>query len=217
MNDPRLERLRALIDPVSTAVVTMELQQGIVGEGVTLPALRDQCVAAGTLVAAGRVCTVARAVGARVVHCTAEHRADGAGFVANCRIFNLSYKQKAADGHFATEIGTPGVALIPELDAQPSDVVVARMHGMSPFMSTSLDQVLRNMGIKTVVACGVSLNLGIFGLALNAVDLGYQVIVVRDAVAGVPAAYADAVLDNSISMLATIVTADELAAAWQKA
>jgi biuret amidohydrolase len=68
-----------------------------------------------------------------------------------------------------------------------------------------------------VVACGVSLNLGIFGLALNAVDLGYQVIVVRDAVAGVPAAYADAVLDNSISMLATIVTADELAMAWQTA
>jgi biuret amidohydrolase len=215
MSDARLDRVRALIDPATTAVVTMELQQGIVGEGVTLPALRDQCVEAGTLVAAGRVCAAARAVGARVVHCTAEHRADGAGFVANCRIFNLAHKQKASTGHFATEVGTAGAALIPELDAQRSDVVVARMHGMSPFMSTSLDQMLRNMGIKTVIATGVSVNLGVFGLVLNAVDLGYQAIVVRDAVAGVPAAYADAVIENSLSMLATIVTADELDAAWR--
>jgi biuret amidohydrolase len=214
MNDARLDRLRALIDPSSTSVVTMELQRGVVGDRVTLPALRDECLATGTIVNAARVCAAARAAGARVVHCTAEHRADGAGFLANCRIFNLAHKQKAADGHFATEIGTPGAELVPELGAEPNDVVVSRMHGMSPFMSTSLDQMLRNMNTKTVIACGVSLNLGIFGLALNAVDLGYQVIVVRDAVAGVPAAYAEAVLENSIAMLATIVTTDELLAAW---
>jgi biuret amidohydrolase len=210
----RLDRLRALVVPACTAVLTMELQEGIVGDRVLLPALRDRCRETGTINTAARVCAAARACGARVVHCTMEQRADGAGFRANCRIFALGAKQKATTGHWDTEIGTPGADLVPELGVQPSDVVVPRMHGMTPFMGTSLDQVLRNMGITTIVVTGVSVNLGIFGIALNGVDLGYQVIVVRDAVAGVPADYADAVLDNSIAMLATIVTADELEASW---
>jgi biuret amidohydrolase len=46
------------------------------------------------------------------------------------------------------------------------------------------------------------------------VDLGYQVVIVRDGIAGVPREYADAVIENSLSMLATVVTADELLAAW---
>lgn len=143
-----------------------------------------------------------------------EQRADGAGFVANCRIFGLGAKQRAATGSWATEVGTAGAELIQELEVAPTDIVVARMHGMTPFMSTCLDQVLRNMGIGTVVATGVSVNLGIIGLALNAVDLGYQVVVVRDAVAGVPTDYAAAVIDNSLSMLATIVTANEINDVW---
>ena len=43
--------------------------------------------------------------------------------------------------------------------------------------------------MTTVVATGVSVNVGIMGLCLSAVDLGYQVVLVRDAVAGVPAEY----------------------------
>jgi nicotinamidase-related amidase len=83
---------------------------------------------------------------------------------------------------------------------------------MTPFTSTSLDQILRNLGVTTVVATGVSVNLGVFGMALSALDLGYQVVLVRDAVAGVPAEYAQAVIDQSLSMIATVVTADELLA-----
>jgi len=46
------------------------------------------------------------------------------------------------------------------------------------------------------------------------VDLGYQVVVPRDAVAGVPASYADAIIDNTISMLATVTTTNDLIEAW---
>ena len=53
-----------------------------------------------------------------------------------------------------------------------------------------------------MVAAGVSLNLGIPGLALEAVNLGYRVTVVTDAVAGVPEEYALAVLEHTVSLLA---------------
>ena len=85
---------------------------------------------------------------------------------------------------------------------------------MTPFTSTALDQMLRNMGVTTVVATGNSVNIGVLGLVMSAVDLGYQVVVPRDAVAGVPVSYANAVLDNTITMLATVTTTNDLIAAW---
>jgi nicotinamidase-related amidase len=208
------DRLRTLVDPASTAVLTMELQQGVVGDGALLPALVERVAETGTVAHAAQVCRAARAAGARVVHCTAEHRADGAGATENCKIFALGAKLRREHGVVPTEIGTPGAALVPELGPEPSDVVVARMHGMTPFMSTSLDQMLRNMGITTVVATGVSVNLGILGLSINAIDLGYQVVLVRDAVAGIPADYADSVIEHTLSMIATVTTTDELCALW---
>lgn len=208
------DRLRALTDPANTAVLTMELQNGVVGEGALLPALVEQVAAAGTIAAAARVCRSAREVGARVVHCTAEHRADGAGATDNCKIFAMADKLRREEGVVPTEVGTPGAALVAELGPEPSDVIVARMHGMTPFMSTSLDQMLRNMGVTTIVATGVSVNVGILGLCINAVDLGYHVVLVRDAVTGLPVDYADAVIDHTLSMLATVTTADELCARW---
>jgi nicotinamidase-related amidase len=66
-----------------------------------------------------------------------------------------------------------------------------------------------------VVATGVSVNLGVFGMVLTALDLGYQVVLVRDAVAGVPPEYAEAVIENSLSLVSTVVTSDELVAAWK--
>jgi nicotinamidase-related amidase len=50
---------------------------------------------------------------------------------------------------------------------------------------------------------------------LSALDLGYQVVIPRDAVAGVPAEYAQAVVDNSLSLIATIVTSADVLAAWR--
>jgi len=49
---------------------------------------------------------------------------------------------------------------------------------------------------------------------MSAVDLGYNVVIVRDGVCGVPREYAEAVLENSLSLLATIASADDVIAAW---
>lgn len=208
------DRLRAIVDPAHTVVLTMELQKGVVGDQALLPALPEVVRELGVLDAAGRVCRAARAGGMRVVHATVRGRSDGAGQTVNCRIFALGAKRRAETGSLPTDEGQPGVELADELDVQPSDVEVPRIHGMTPFTSTSLDQVIRNLGARTIVLMGVSLNLGITGAALSALDLGYQVVIVRDAVAGLPKAYGDAVLDNTLAMIATVVTADELLAAW---
>ncbi len=208
------ERLRSLVAPAQTAVVTMELQKGIVGDEAILPALPLAVGECGLLDVAGRVCRAARSHGVRVLHAVMEERADGAGQAVNCKIFAIGAKRRAEFGHGPTDSGRPGVALVDELDVQPSDIRVPRMHGMTPFNGTELDPVMRNLGVRTVVLMGVSLNLGITGAALSALDLGYQVIIVRDAVIGLPKEYGEAVLQNTLSMISTIVTADELLASW---
>lgn len=208
--------LRSIVEPTTTAVLTMELQEGVVGPVALMPALVDEVARTGMLGVVRRVCDAARDTGARVVHCTAVSRADGAGGATNCRIFALTDRMRRAQGSTPTDIGSPGAALVEGLE-DPRDIVVPRLHGMTPFTSTSLDQILRNLGTKTVVVTGVSVNLGVFGMTLSALDLGYQVVIVRDAVAGVPVEYAEAVLEHSLSLVATIVTADELLAAWDAA
>ena len=213
-SDRDRQRLASLVAPGSTAVLTMELQRGVVGPGAAMGALAEQAAAAGTVEAAAAVCAAARTAGARVVHCVVETRPDGAGGAVNCRILGLADRIRRETGASPTDAGSDGARLVPELGDDPRDLVVSRGHGLTPFTSTSLDQTLRNLGVTTVVATGVSVNVGVLGLCLSAVDLGYQVVLVRDAVAGVPAHYADAVIEHSLAMLATVTTSAQLLEAW---
>ncbi len=208
------QRLAALVAPSTTAVLTMELQRGVVGPGGMMKALVDRVEAAGTVSAAAAVCAAARSVGARVVHCVVETRPDGAGGVVNCRILGLADRLRREGGISPTAAGSDGARLVAELGPDPRDLVVPRWHGLTPFTSTSLDQTLRNLGVTTVVATGVSVNVGVLGMCLSAVDLGYQVVLVRDAVAGVPREYADAVIEHSLAMVATVVASADLLEAW---
>ncbi len=209
-----MARLRSVMDLKHTAVLTMELQQGVVGEGALMKALVEEVDRVGVRTTAGRVCDEARLRLIRVVHCVAENRPDGVGEIENCKVFAMNARLRRETGTTPIDQGTPGALLVPELGPQPSDVVVSRAHGLSPFTQTSLDQILRNLDVKTLVVTGVSVNLGIFGTVMSAVDLGYNVVIVSDGVCGVPREYAEAVLQNSLSLLATIASADEVVAAW---
>jgi nicotinamidase-related amidase len=201
--------LAALLDPPTTAVLTMEMQRGVIGDLARLPDLVDAVNAAGTIPAAARLLDGARAAGATVVHCLAGFHADRRGSTTNAPMFEFAARQP---DHLV--VGTPSAELVPELGPEPSDLIASRVHGMTPFMGTSLDPWLRNLGIRTVVVAGVSVNVGVFGLTLEAVNLGYRVVIASDAVAGVPAEYAQAVLANSLRVLATLRTVDQIVAAW---
>ncbi len=201
--------LAALAAPSKTAVLTMEIQRGVVGDLTAFPQLAEAADRAGVVPNTARVLRAARSLGVGVVHCTAEFRADRAGSTVNCQLIAAMVRNP---DHLL--VGTPPTELIAELGPEPSDLVCARLHGVSPFSGTSLDTWLRSLGVETVVATGVSVNLGVLGLVIEACNLGYQVVVPRDTVAGIPADYADAVLDNTFPLITTLTTTDELLAAW---
>lgn len=201
--------LADLAAPVHTAVLTMELQQGVVGPDGSFPELGRAVRQGGVATATGRLLAAGRSAGVAIVHCTAGFRPDRRGSATNAPLLAAVAR---LPGHLVD--GTPGVDLVPELDPAPTDLWSHRHHGVSPFGGTDLDATLRALGVTTVVATGVSLNVAIVGLAIGAVDLGYHVVVPRDAVTGVPADYAEAMLRHTIGLLATLTTVDELVGTW---
>ena len=152
-----------------------------------------------------RLLSAARHAGVPVVHCTAGFRADRQGSAPSAPLIGAMLRRPE---HLLE--GTDAVELVPELGPEPGDLVAHRRHGVSPFIGTTLDATLRALGTRTVVATGVSLNLGIIGLAVEAVNFGYRVVVASDAVAGVPADYAAAVLAGTIPLVATVATVDDI-------
>lgn len=68
--------------------------------------------------------------------------------------------------------------------------------------------------MTTVVVAGVSLNLGIPGTVVEALNFGYRVVVARDCTAGVPAEYGESVLRNTLSIVSTIATSAEISGSW---
>src|SRR5437660_392078 len=204
--------LCVLLSPTHTAVLTMELQRGVMGDLAVLPQLAAEARARDIVAHAARLADGARRAGVPVVHCTAEHRPDGAGSPVNSPIMAA-----LAQGPPRLVAGSPSVEVVPELGPEPGDFVSSRLHGVSPFTGTSLDMLLRSLGVKTVVATGVSVNIALIGLAIEAVNLGYSVAIATDAVAGVPPDYADAVMIHTLALLATRVTVDNVLKTWDEA
>lgn len=200
--------LSELVDPAHTALITMECQNGVIGQQAALPMLAE--IAQRKVIPnAARLARRARQVGVPVVHCVALRRADGKGSNSNARLF-LGMRKTPVP----LLPGSEAVEVVPEIGVEPEDLVLSRLHGVGPMNGTDLDPVLRNLGVTTVVCVGVSLNVGMIDLAFDAVNIGYQVVVPRDATTGIPESYGEAVLDNTLSLVATLPVADDVLGAW---
>jgi len=201
--------LAQLLAPAHTALVTQECQRAVIGDLSALPELA--AAARGGMIAnVARLVEAARAAGVPVVHCTAERRPDGRGANHNARLFGYMAKSK-----HPLHPGSEAAALVPEIRVSESDIVLPRLHGLSPFQGTELDSILRNLGVTTLVGVGVSVNVAIQNLAFDAVNSGYQMVIPRDAVAGFPAEYVEAVFANTLGAIATLPATDDVLSAWK--
>ena len=196
----------ALVDPAHTVLVTQECQIGVIGETSPL-ALKD--AAQPIIPAIAALADAARAAGVPVVHCVAWRRPDGLGSNENARLFKAMPKSG-----LDIAPGAKGAEVVPEIGPADTDLVLSRYHGLGPMGGTDLDAVCRNLGATTIIGVGVSVNVGMLNFAMDAVNAGYQFVLPRDCVAGVPADYADAVLDNTLALIATITTSAEIVATW---
>jgi nicotinamidase-related amidase len=200
--------LSVLLDPTTTALVTQECQGGVIGLQAGLPMLAEEA-RREAIPNIGKLLAAARAAHVTVVHCLINRRPDGRGSNTNARLFGAG-KSFTAD----LTPGSPGGSLLPEFGPAAEDLVLTRLHGVGPMTGTDLDSVLRNLGIRTIVGVGVSVNVAITNFAMDAVNRGYQFVLPRDAVSGFPREYAESVIDHTLSLLATVTTTSAIIDAW---
>jgi nicotinamidase-related amidase len=191
------------------ALVLQEVQNGIVGEAATFPKLADAAAAVGVVPNAVRLAKAARKAGAPVVHATAQSLPGEFGVNHNARLFAAARRDGGQNAR-----SSDSVLPVAGLGAE-GDLILPRYHGLSPMTGSPLDSLLRNAGVTTIVVAGVSLNVAIPNLVFDAVNRAYQVIVVTDAVAGVPVDYGTSVVKHTLSMLATLATTDDVVEAWR--
>jgi biuret amidohydrolase len=206
--------LAELVAPSHTALLISEMQRGIAGDlaGPVVGALADVVRERDVVGRLRDLAGGARAHGVPVVHATLQYRPGRVGVRINTPLMAVTLR----DPEHMLE-GTPATEIVPELGPEPGDVVAGRRHGMSAFTGTDLDTILRSLDVRTVVIGGVSLNEAVFGCAIEAVNLGYRVAVLRDGTAGLPEDFAEDMFRHVYNLLGAIPTVDAVLAAWAEA
>lgn len=193
--------LRGLGPTDRPALLISECQRGVVEPGLSpFVTLAEQVEARGIVGKIGALAAAFRAAGLPVFHLHVAHRAD----CADVPLTNVILARSVKQGRM--RIGTPDVESVPALEVMPGDVLHARGFSLVSFHGTDLDQQLRNRGVTTLVLCGVSSNVAVSGTALCGSDLGYQVLVPEDCIAGATAESHAFMVQQSLPLYSTLTT-----------
>ncbi|MDG9686340.1 cysteine hydrolase [Streptomyces sp. DH18] len=205
------EQLTELLDPATTVLLTVECQQGVVGPDSALPELAAAARSSGALANVARLVSAAHGRGVQVMHAVAESRPDGRGGNRNARLFRAAARLPVQQ-----YTGSTAVRVAPPIEVADEDLVVRRLHGLSPLAGTDVDPLLRNLGCRVLVVTGVSANIAVPNAVFDAVNLGYTAVVPADAIAGVPADYTPAMVRNTLALVATVTTTDAVLGNWRR-
>jgi len=153
------------------ALLLVDLQQGTCGDAQPRPRPEfDQRFREATLPAAQRALTLARSAGLEVIHTVI------ANLTADGRDRSLDYKRCG----MGFPPGSRASEVIAELAPLGDELLLAKSSS-SPFSSTTLDYLLRNLGIRTLVVIGLLTDQCIDHTVKDAADRGYRVVCVTDA------------------------------------
>ena len=144
------------LDPTA-ALIVIDLQKGIVGLQTVHPA-------SDIVSRSAQLARAFRKGGLPVVLVNVSDRAPGR---TDARSPNFSWPPNWTE-------------LAPELDQQPDDYLVTKQR-RGAFLGTSLDSYLRQRGVSQVFLTGIATSSGVESTAHSAYDLGYNVVLVVDA------------------------------------
>jgi nicotinamidase-related amidase len=155
-----------VIDPRTTALVLIDLQQSV----VALPVVPHP--AAEVVANAVRLLERFRSLGSTVVL---------------VRVAFLDGKDRLNLPVDAPPPGRLGKSeFIPEVGPKENDIVITKRQ-WGAFYGTELDLQLRRRGIRTIVIGGIATNFGVESTARDAFERGYEQVFAEDAMSGLSA------------------------------
>jgi biuret amidohydrolase len=188
-----------MLDPRRCAFLAMDFQHDILA---VTPQYREKHL----LETVTRVLDAARHTSATIVYITVSFRDDYADAPAHSPMF------QAEKARGVMKVGSPGAAICEELTPQTGDLVINK-HGVDPFNSTHLANVLRARDVETLVLMGVWTNYVVEATARTGADSGYRIIVVTDGCASDTEDHHQFFITQILPMLGTAATASDVIAA----
>jgi nicotinamidase-related amidase len=171
-------------DPATTALVIIDMQRDFVlpgGFGEKLG--NDTSFLLAAVEPTQRVLQWARDRGMMIVHTREGHRPD----LTDCPPAKLTRGGQTfigTDGPMGRILvrGEQGHDIIHQLYPIPGEPVIDKP-GKGSFHATDLHQILYDRGIKTLIVCGVTLEVCVHTTVREANDRGYECVVLSDCVA----------------------------------
>jgi ureidoacrylate peracid hydrolase len=194
------------IEPMRTAHVVVDLQNGFMGRPFDVPTARE-IVPQVNLISAALRHAGGLNVFLRYTYDPAEAQAWTVWFDTY-----LSPEMSAAHRD-AFARGAEPWQLWPMLDVQPSDLIVDKTR-FSAFVpgTCRLDDELRARGIDTLIITGTLTNICCESTARDAMQRNYKIVFVADGNAAVTDAEHNATLGNMIALFADVMTTGEIVA-----
>lgn len=158
------------LDPSTSALVVIDLQHGIVFAPVPAYPREPSEVVRN----AARLADAQRSRGGLVVLVRVTPRADGKDM--------LHPTQDPGSPRLALPQGADWASIVPELAGHDEDLLVTKRQ-WGAFYGTELDLQLRRRGIRTIILCGITTNIGVESTARDAYERGYDQVFVEDAMA----------------------------------
>jgi nicotinamidase-related amidase len=179
------------LDPKTTALVLIDLQNGILGRKLA-PISAEELVAQGKALAERF-----RAARAPVVLVNAAPVTED--------------RPRAVDEPFGLPKTLPAgfVDLAPGL-AEPGDILITKST-WGAFSVPELDRKLRERGVRTITLGGVATEFGVESTARQASELGYELVIVTNATTSMATEAHDNSMRHIFPRIARITDADALA------
>jgi nicotinamidase-related amidase len=187
-------------DPARTALLVMDLQTEIIGR------LGDR--AAPLLERVPRVIAAARKAKVPIIYVVVAFRPGYPELSPRSALYEMVAKQ----GRLA--LGTPAAEVAPAVRPEEGDVVVVK-HRVSAFAGTDLEMILRAKGIDTLVLLGIATSGVVLSTVRHGADADYRLVVVKDCCADGDDEVHRVLTEKVFVRQATVVSADEAAAAFQ--
>ena len=183
-----------------TAIVVIDLQKGIMQIPGGAPHSKPDVIAN-----CARLLSAARAAGAQPVLVHVGGAADGAD-----RLKPTSDQPMRVSGQLPPDWSE----LIPELDRQPSDIVILKRQ-WGAFYGTDLDLQLRRRGLATIVICGIATEFGVESTARDAHERNYEMIFAEDAMTGSTAESHSNSVQRIFPRMGRVRTTEQIIAAFK--
>ena len=199
------------IIPESSALIIQDLQNDVISEG-------GAWASSGAPVHAKKqnivenvknLADTARSVNLPVIHVHYIVEKGAIGLKQNAPLF------RDVKGTGALVRGSWGAAPVKGLEPKKGDHLIEKKR-MNGFYNTNLDNLLKGLGVKTIIITGAWTNMSIEHTARHAADLGYEVIVASDGTSTINDEWQNVGLNYALTNVSVVCKCSEIAFAIKR-